>query len=696
MIDISTATAMSIEDIYNTLTHLNMITVHESRSSPIRPSPGRSVKFSRSRKVGIARRNLQKTQPKDDDKASKTTFMPPTDYDVHWDKDLVDNFLVEWESKGYLTLNPDHLKWTPFLISRAEAAFQPYMEDGAVIVAEAETSLASGAAAVFANQESLIDVDVFADSAQQVASPLPDADTYSEDKIPESARDLKKHDLSASKQSSAEPEHLDEPSSPTPPPPPPPPPPLSCPPPPPPPLLPPKPRSSTNGLEALAAVALAVSKANPGALRRKSLSTTASPSTERIPKFDNPMLNGDIESYVSSTPTINSLKLTISSQSPVVRDTVSNKVQTENEEPHMKVETPTPLEFTSNGHSRILSDLYPVSSNRTSSDSPRDSRDPDDVREVDVIEKDAELAARIAREDPGRHRSLRSQQTPPITVVNTKDIHLKDSLRKRRKGVPSPTSETSPLTPLTPDRPTTRAQAHAQAMETARSNRLTRSQATRLTTNGTSLSNGDLQSPSNHRSSSRLNGNSPSKSSAFTPTPARTQRGRFTSRNEDRLGAETWNGPRDYSATFEEDQAEEDVDAEGESDVDADGEPDIPFGDDARYGETNGAFDTMNEQMMNGFSPSNLSEEAQIRKSLSSSIHTVQPDSPTLSASSFSAEPPTEPPPHSSLTQSDETVLEADGLQEPGMDVEDEGDLDAEGEPDDEDAEGEPDTEMYQ
>lgn len=426
------------------------------------------------------------------------------------------------------------------------------------------------------------------------------------------------------------------------------------------------------------------------------MSTTASPSTERIPKFDNPMLNGDIESYVSSTPTINSLKLTISSQSPVVRDTVSNKVQTENEEPHMKVETPTPLEFTSNGHSRILSDLYPVSSNRTSSDSPRDSRDPDDVREVDVIEKDAELAARIAREDPGRHRSLRSQQTPPITVVNTKDIHLKDSLRKRRKGVPSPTSETSPLTPLTPDRPTTRAQAHAQAMETARSNRLTRSQATRLTTNGTSLSNGDLQSPSNHRSSSRLNGNSPSKSSAFTPTPARTQRGRFTSRNEDRLGAETWNGPRDYSATFEEDQAEEDVDAEGESDVDADGEPDIPFGDDARYGETNGAFDTMNEQMMNGFSPSNLSEEAQIRKSLSSSIHTVQPDSPTLSASSFSAEPPTEPPPHSSLTQSDETVLEADGLQEPGMDVEDEGDLDAEGEPDDEDAEGEPDTEMYQ
>ena len=164
---------MSIEDIYNTLLNLNMITVHDSRSSPVRPSPGRSIKLNR-RKVGIARRNLQKAQPKDDDKSSKSNFAPPTDYDVHWDKDEVEKFLTEWESKGYLTLNPDRLKWTPFLLSRNEKQilFQPFLEDGAIVVANTETPQASGSATAESNKEGSAGADVFADSPRLVDSPM--------------------------------------------------------------------------------------------------------------------------------------------------------------------------------------------------------------------------------------------------------------------------------------------------------------------------------------------------------------------------------------------------------------------------------------------------------------------------------------------------------------------------------------------
>lgn len=237
-------------------------------------------------------------------------------------------------------------------------------------------------------------------------------------------------------------------------------------------------------------------------------------------------------------------------------------------------------------------------------------------------------------------------------------------------------------------------------MESARSNRLTRSQATRLSTNGAALTNGDSQTPSNVRTSARLNGNSPSKSAYLAPTPVRSQRGRLSTRNEERHEAGNLNRLRTPSVALEENQGEEDVDAEGESDADADGEPDVPSGDDTKYVGTNGDLETMDDRRLNGFNSSDQSGGTEGRRSLTSSIRTVHPGSPTLSSLSPSAATsnhgsPTELAPHNSPSQSEEGGLGAKAIETSGMDVEDE-DLDAEGEPDDEDADGELDIEMYQ
>ncbi|KAH8117797.1 acyl-CoA N-acyltransferase [Phellopilus nigrolimitatus] len=168
--DISTATAMSIEDIYLTLVQQDMITVHEAPPSTVRPSPGRSIKINRSRKGGIARRNLQKAQPKDEDKAAKTEFVPPTVYDIHWNRERVRHILEDWESKGHLTLKPERLKWTPFLVSRTDTKFAAILENAATtssidveatlvpISSVAPSASASGSATASVNVMDVADV----------------------------------------------------------------------------------------------------------------------------------------------------------------------------------------------------------------------------------------------------------------------------------------------------------------------------------------------------------------------------------------------------------------------------------------------------------------------------------------------------------------------------------------------------------
>ncbi|CAL1716779.1 unnamed protein product [Somion occarium] len=114
--DISKATSMTIEDIYNTLIQQNMITVLDAAPSP-KPLPGQTIKFPKGRKNGIARKHLQRTTTNDDEKVNRP-FIPPRSYRIHWEEDYVEEYMAKWEAKGYLRLKPENLKWSPFLIAR--------------------------------------------------------------------------------------------------------------------------------------------------------------------------------------------------------------------------------------------------------------------------------------------------------------------------------------------------------------------------------------------------------------------------------------------------------------------------------------------------------------------------------------------------------------------------------------------------
>lgn len=110
---------MTLEDLYVTLAQQDMIFVKVTTPPPVRPSPGHSIKMTRGRKNGIARRALQRTQTNDDDKdRSNTPVQLPAEYDIRWDREMVDQYLAGWERKGYMKLKPERLKWAPFLLAR--------------------------------------------------------------------------------------------------------------------------------------------------------------------------------------------------------------------------------------------------------------------------------------------------------------------------------------------------------------------------------------------------------------------------------------------------------------------------------------------------------------------------------------------------------------------------------------------------
>ncbi|KAI6094569.1 hypothetical protein EDD16DRAFT_1784082 [Pisolithus croceorrhizus] len=121
--DISRATSMTFEDIYNILLQQGMITTQAATPTSVRPSPGHSIKFPRGRKNGIARRHLQRTNTQKDEEGSKqgSPFILPTRYEISWDPDAVDRWLDRWEQKGYLKVKPEKLKWTPFFLTRTRA-----------------------------------------------------------------------------------------------------------------------------------------------------------------------------------------------------------------------------------------------------------------------------------------------------------------------------------------------------------------------------------------------------------------------------------------------------------------------------------------------------------------------------------------------------------------------------------------------
>ena len=128
--EICAGTSMTPEDVCNTLIQQNMMFIREATPPPIRPSPGQAIKYPKGRKNGIARRQLQRMQTQDKDAdGNKGPFVPPKHYEIHFDRDKVDAYVRNWESKGYLKLKPEKLQWTPYLVSRApqEPAVMPML-----------------------------------------------------------------------------------------------------------------------------------------------------------------------------------------------------------------------------------------------------------------------------------------------------------------------------------------------------------------------------------------------------------------------------------------------------------------------------------------------------------------------------------------------------------------------------------------
>ncbi|KAJ3913826.1 hypothetical protein F5877DRAFT_51616 [Lentinula edodes] len=154
--DISAATSMTIEDIYNILVQQNMISSRPVTPPSIRPSPGQSIKYVKGRRGGsVARRNLQRTltntterSQTDDNKNSNDNhhhvpigpFIAPKEYEITWDPEVVRNYMQNWEAKGYLKLRAEKLKWSPFLLVRAGAEG----EFGVVKKTEAKEAVGTG------------------------------------------------------------------------------------------------------------------------------------------------------------------------------------------------------------------------------------------------------------------------------------------------------------------------------------------------------------------------------------------------------------------------------------------------------------------------------------------------------------------------------------------------------------------------
>ena len=111
---------MTVEDVYNTLVHLNMILYQPPTPPSVRPSPGQTIKYPKGRKNGIARRHLQRTFTGEgkDQETPEGPFVAPKHYEINWDRAQVEEYIQVWEAKGYVKLRPEKLQWTPYMLSR--------------------------------------------------------------------------------------------------------------------------------------------------------------------------------------------------------------------------------------------------------------------------------------------------------------------------------------------------------------------------------------------------------------------------------------------------------------------------------------------------------------------------------------------------------------------------------------------------
>ncbi|KAG6850717.1 hypothetical protein H0H93_009875 [Arthromyces matolae] len=124
VLDISAATSLTIEDIFNTLTQQEMISAREVTPPPIKPLPGQSIKINKSRKSGnFTRRNSQRPQTQTPGpETPKGPFVAPKEYEIFWDREKVSQYLRNWGKKGYLQLQAEKLQWSPYVLTRKDKA----------------------------------------------------------------------------------------------------------------------------------------------------------------------------------------------------------------------------------------------------------------------------------------------------------------------------------------------------------------------------------------------------------------------------------------------------------------------------------------------------------------------------------------------------------------------------------------------
>ena len=126
--DIARHTRMQLEDVYNTLVQHHMITIPPSSPPPSgRGTPTKGSKRRSTIGVGIARKNLirratdislgVRPEPLADGRGGV-----PKEYQIHWDRNVVCEWLERYEAKGLAKLKSEKLRWSPYLVSRSQAA----------------------------------------------------------------------------------------------------------------------------------------------------------------------------------------------------------------------------------------------------------------------------------------------------------------------------------------------------------------------------------------------------------------------------------------------------------------------------------------------------------------------------------------------------------------------------------------------
>lgn len=110
--DISKGTSMTLEDILATLQHHGMIHIDDNPDDLAAKRKQESNSKRSNSAGGMARKALARNPDK-----SQTTVIPEH-YEILWDRQAVRQHLERYATKGYLELKPEHLKYTPFLVTR--------------------------------------------------------------------------------------------------------------------------------------------------------------------------------------------------------------------------------------------------------------------------------------------------------------------------------------------------------------------------------------------------------------------------------------------------------------------------------------------------------------------------------------------------------------------------------------------------